>query len=307
MSIIVNSLLGPRDQFNLTKFRANINGLGGPASTSNFIFYIYPPATLTGSIQGSNNGSSILDQANRIISSVVPDSRDYSDKVLKEIPKDFPFLVSDVNIPGRNIDTEIDYTRPGPGYTMPTGKTNDELTIEMYVRSGLLERYFFELWQNQIYNSGNPLESISGSNATLDKTIKDQLNSLSNKIGLGELNRGTFKKNAAYAAAENKFRIGWYSEIISNAELVYFDPDGETRFKVIFSDVYPKQVSGIPLTWDSTSSVMKLSVTFAYRDFKMQTVQAQDVKKAAYFAKSISEGNLKSVASTLFNTLTTNS
>lgn len=68
--------------------------------------------------------------------------------------KDVAFMVKSVNIPGMSYSTTESRFRQSDGVQhVITGKTLDPVTVRFYLSTNHAERYFFEMWANQIYDS----------------------------------------------------------------------------------------------------------------------------------------------------------
>lgn len=300
MSLIIKSLLGQRDQFNVSKFRAQLNSFGGPASNSSFFVRINTPRSLlTGNYV--NAALDILSEGAKFFDRRVPLTFDYQEKAVREIPRDLQFLAHSAPIPGKTIQTIEENSRYIAGSTkMPTSLLFDDLTISFYARSGMLERIFFELWQQSIITS---LEGKSGEDKKnimddVRKTINDEFSSLI-ASAFGKDGKAETAPKKTQAAIRNN-TVGYYGDYITEIELLYFNPDGEKTFKVKFFECYPTLVTPVQLDWASQNEVIKLNVNFSYRNYEMEAIQPGDVKRAAYFAKGLGEGNLRQAASSIF-------
>lgn len=302
MSIIIKTLLGGREQYNPEKFRSQLNALGGPASPSSFYVNVGTPRSL---LSGNflNASLAVISKGLNFFNRRTPLALNYEEKITKEVPRDLQFLAHSAVIPGKTIQT-LETSQGYNPYTtkMPTGVLMDELTVNFYVRGGLLERMFFELWQQSIIKTfnaepnDNKTRNLSEllSNA-FNEQFTDDINQIGKDLGL---KNNLLNEKDVQEITNNS--VGYYGDYISDIELYYFDSNGEKTFKVTFLECYPTLITPIQLDWASQNEVIKLSVNFAYKLYKMEPIQPGDVKRAAYFAKGLSEGNLKQAAQSIF-------
>lgn len=293
MSLIVKTLLGSRDQYNTQKFRSQLTAFGGPASPSSFYVKVGTPNTLlTGNYL--NAALSLISKGLNFFNRRTPLALNYEEKITKEIPRDLQFLAHSATIPGKTIQT-LETSQEYKAYTtkMPTSVIMDELTISFYVRAGLLERMFFELWQQSIIKTfdANPTESKRTLSNLLSDAISDGIQQLTNREDL--LDQKTIQE-----LTNNT--VGYYNDYISDIEVFYFNPDGENTFKVKFKECYPTLITPIQLDWASQNEVIKLNVNFAYKVYEMEPIEPGDTKRAAYFARGLDNGNLQQAAQSIF-------
>lgn len=297
MSLVVKSLLGGREQYNTQKFRSQLTAFGGPASPSSFYVNVGTPNSL---LSGNyvNAALSVISSGLNFFNRRTPLALNYEEKVTREIPRDLQFLAHSATIPGKTIQT-LESSQDYKPYTvkLPTSVLMDELTISFYVRAGMLERMFFELWQQSIIATYDVPKSEKSKN--LSNFISDALSGAINDLGTKEKLFGDKKFNEEIKSLTNS-SVGYYHDYISNIEVFYFNPDGEKTFKVLYKECYPTLITPIQLDWASQNEVIKMNVNFAYKLYEMEPIQPGDTKRAAYFAKGLGEGNLHQAASSIF-------
>lgn len=296
MSRLIKAALIGRSQFNVEKFRSQLSALGGPAGAANFYVRIFSPKSLL-SVDNASRLLYATDKVAKAFGKRLPLSTDYQERAKTEIPRDFEFLASQASIPGKTIATQDITQNYGPLRKIPYDVLYEDFSVTMYVRSAMMERMFFEHWMQSIYAHYDI--GAGGQDGAFSDLLNSASGSVLNALGLASGDRQTAK-----ALKENT--ISWYEDIISNLEVFYFDPDGEERFKVSFKEAFPTSVAAIPLDWATKDDIVQMTVTFAYKYYEMEVVPPTELKRIAYFTKSLADGrtSLSDIGSNLTAGLT---
>lgn len=89
------------------------------------------------------------------------------------------------------------------------------------------------------------------------------------------------------------FNVAYYDDIVSEAQIISYDEEGNSTYLQTFEEIYPVSVGGIEYDWNEKNEIIEFSVTFAYRIMRNEKI-----------AKSFSiKSNLSSTISTGINTL----
>ena len=138
-------------------------------------------------------------------------------------------------IPGRTMST-AEYRTYGPIRKIPYGSTYTDTTIGIICSRDLSEKVYFEKWQNKIHNN------------------------------IPELPPGSTAGAILYGRAGH-YNLGFYDDYKSTVVLVTFDEMQNKTSEHTFQEAYPIGIAPIGLSWGA-DEIMKLNITFAYRDYK---------------------------------------
>ena len=193
--------------FNVADFRAKLSEFGGLAKANKFVVLITSPRCMD----------------------VVPDS-------LTIQPGDsaqFMFLCDTVNLPGKNLTT-IDYMPQGFGAVskIPVGIVHDPLTATFYMDSKHKVMKFFQLWMQEIVNTGSSFDGPLAS-------YKDRTDH------------------------EMSYKDNYATQII----ITFFSDDGNSSLEYHVKDAYPVQIGAVQLGWEQNDTIAKLPIEFSYSTY----------------------------------------
>jgi hypothetical protein len=154
------------------------------------------------------------------------------------------FLCNQTVIPGRHFSTN-EYTTHGPIQRMPYQSIYDQLEVSIFCRSDLLERKFFDHWQNRIQS---------------DKDYKwNYFKSYVQDLELWYFTRSIPAFHGPMPPMD------------PNAPVTDQESQSMISHKVKFIDAYPLQVQPLALDWGNKDAILNLPVTFSYT--KWQTLE----------------------------------
>ena len=119
-------------------------------------------------------------------------------------------------------------------------------------------------------------------------------------IGFNVLSGGTYVEHELFSswidniAGHDKldndplFNVAYYDDIITEAELVMYNEDGEPSYICYLNEVYPRQVGGITLDWDSKNQISQFSVVLNFRVMKTEKI-ALSLKTNSFIGKTLSK------------------
>jgi len=236
---------GSGTTFSPTHFRNSFhNGIGRP---SLFIFRIkrYPNIykspdlsvqTILPNILPSDLGIGI--PTNTLINS----AQTLYDSVTSSGLSELQFRVDKFGLPDKNVGT---YTTKiyGPSSDFPREIENSSMNINVLCGGDYYEHDFFQTW----------IDSILTYSGTRPKSTPEKLiSTVLDRIGL------TSTKSTPYD-------IAYYDDIITDAELVVYNEDGDASYVITFEDVYPKVVGGISFDWNAKNEISTFNVVLHYR------------------------------------------
>ena len=193
--------------FNVGDFKAKISEFGGLAKVNKFAVLITPPRW-TGEV---SDGLTITpgSQAN------------------------LRFLCDTTILPGKNLNT-IDYMPQGFGaiHKTPIGITQDALTLTFLMDGNHLVMKFFQLWMQEIINTGSSFD--------------------------GEL--ASYKDRTDH-------EISYKSNYTTTLIITFFSDDGGSQLEYHFKDAYPVQIGSVSLGWEQNDTIAKLPIEFTYSTY----------------------------------------
>jgi hypothetical protein len=143
------------------------------------------------------------------------------------------YRADSANLPGRTVmTTEHKFTNYGPINKVPYGQIYGDVTITFLLSEDLREKDYFETWQSKIIDTGSN-------------------------------NWRTFGRS--------KFNVEYFDNYASNVDIRQYGSNGGLRTIHTLREAYPIMISDIAMAW-GTEEPAKLSVTFAYRNYKFVQV-----------------------------------
>ena len=117
----------------------------------------------------------------------------------------------------------------GPSVEFPKEIENSSMTINILCSGSYFEHEFFHTWA----------DSITGYHGKM--------------------------QNSTSTSKNYGFDVAYYEDLISEAELLVYNEDGNPSYLVRFDDIYPKSVGGIEFDWNAKNEISEFSVTLNYR------------------------------------------
>lgn len=193
--------------FNVSQFKSKLSEVGGLAKTNKFMVLITPPQW-TGDVNDSLQ--------------VTPGAQ-----------ANLRFLCDTTNLPGKNLNT-IDYMPQGFGavHKIPVGIVHDPLTLTFLMDSNHHVMKFFQLWMQEIINTGSSFD--------------------------GEL--ASYKDRTDH-------EISYKSNYSTGLIITFFSDDGTSQLEYHLKDAYPVQIGSVQLGWEQNDSIAKLPVEFTYSTY----------------------------------------
>jgi hypothetical protein len=140
-------------------------------------------------------------------------------------------------IPGRSLMTaEHKFSNYGPMNKVPYGgQTYTDTTISFIMSEDMREKEYFEIWQNRIVNTG------------------------AFEVGStqGDL----------YGYVQSKFNPHYFDDYLGTVIIRQYGSAGSLNSIYTLNEAYPIMIAPISMSW-GTEDLAKLSVTFAYRNYK---------------------------------------
>lgn len=146
--------------------------------------------------------------------------------------------VDTVELPGRSLMTaEHKFSNYGPLNKVPYGgQTYGDTTLSIILSEDMREKEYFEIWQNRIVNTG-AFETGSGQQDFVGGYI------------------------------QSKFNTRYFDNYFGSVTIRQYGSAGELRSIYTLNEAYPIIINPISMNWGS-DEIAKLSVTFAYRNYR---------------------------------------
>jgi len=157
-----------------------------------------------------------------------------------ESSRSINILCESISFPGKQIES-MDYSMYRNNYKVPTGYMNDELNVVFRITDDFFVKKVFDEWQSGIIDKTTYKARYIDEYAT-QFTFKHD-----NKAGIVKGQPTTFDPTRNLA---------------ETAKNIYDKRD----YEINITDCYPVTVGAIEKSNESTDEIMKLQVTFAYRD-----------------------------------------
>lgn len=226
------------------------DGIGRP---SLFTFRIkrYPKIWFTRQSESGLTGliSSVLpDSVSSLASTAMNSLETAHNTVTGRGLADLQFRVGKFNLPSKQLETYTTKTY-GPASEFPREIENGVFNMSVFCSGSYFEHEFFSTWIDSMLSYENKKNA-----STLD-LISSALNKL--------INNGTSVRDYGYDVA-------YYDDVVSDAELVVYDENGNPSYVITFEDIYPKNVGGIEFDWNAKNEVSEFGVTMNYRTMKAE-------------------------------------
>lgn len=253
--------------FNVADFKAEI-AKHGLARTNKFMVQVNPPKAL-------NSASDSLFQRNPnsgVMETTVDANAD---------ARMMQMLCDTATLPGKSLDV-IEYKPQGFGKIskMPTGNvTFDPLNLTFMMDSRHRVKYFYELWLQEIVNTGS---DTKGENASYKNRTSYEMNYKDNYAT---------QINLSFFADDTDESINEFGERAAPGN----------AFKNVltyqFYDCYPIQIGGVAVGWEQNDQIARLPVEFTYSSYDVFQEKVQyevaDSRGISFFQEI---GRLGSVA-----------
>lgn len=174
--------------------------------------------------------------------------------------------IDTVELPGRSLMTaEHKFSNYGPLNKVPYGgQTYSDLTMTMILSEDMREKEYFEIWQNSIVNTG-AFETGSG------------------------------QQDFYGGYVQSKFNPRYFDEYLGTVVIRQYGSAGDLRSIYTLNEAYPIIINPITMSW-ATDEIAKLSVTFAYRNYRC-VFQKQDQPGLGFgFSLGIGPGGISGSA-----------
>jgi hypothetical protein len=143
------------------------------------------------------------------------------------------YRADSANLPGRTVmTTEHKFTNYGPINKVPYGQIYGDVTITFLLSEDLREKDYFETWQSKMIDTGSN-------------------------------NWRTFGRS--------KFNVEYFDNYSGSVDIRQYGSNGGLRTIHTLREAYPIMIGDIAMAW-GTDEPAKLSVTFAYRNYKFVQV-----------------------------------
>lgn len=247
MTTTSNFFLDTGQSFNPTSFRHSFhNGIGRPALFA-FRLKRYPkiytaPLLSVGSVLGAILPKDLgigIPTANLLTA-----GQTLYDSVTASGLTELQFRIDKLTIPDKNLGT---YSTKiyGPASDFPRDIENSSITINVLCGGDYYEHDFFQTWIDSImtYSGSKPNSSSSQLVSKLLEVVNIHTNDSFN----------------------NPYDVAYYDDIVTEAEIVMYDEEGNATYVLSFEDIFPKLVGGISLDWNAKNEISSFSVTLHYR------------------------------------------
>lgn len=167
--------------------------------------------------------------------------------------RDMMYRADAAELPGRTMTT-VDGYKPsnyGPMTKIAYGQLYADITVTFLLSEDLREKEYFEIWQNSMVNTG-AFEESGG--------------------------------RAGYA--NSKFNPNYYDNYVGSMVIRQYGSGGELRTIHTFNEVMPTIMQPIQMNWND-DGMAKLTVTFAYRNYKVAFNKSQQPRFGSKFGFSI--------------------
>jgi len=129
----------------------------------------------------------------------------------------------------------------GPVFYHPVQSAYDKITLTFLCSDDMREKRMFDTWLNYISPSGDTVVA-----------------------GLGDI----FTPGVL-------FDFEYYDNYVTTIDIKQKDLTNNDAYTARLYEAYPIAINPMPLSWDSVNVVNKLSVSFAYKYFREQTIYTQ--------------------------------
>jgi hypothetical protein len=167
--------------------------------------------------------------------------------------RDMMYRADAAELPGRTITT-VDGYKPGnigPITKIAYGQMYGDTTVTFLLSEDMREKEYFELWQNLMVTTG-AFEEQGG--------------------------------RSGYA--NSNFKPNYYDNYVGSMVIRQYGSGGELRTIHTFNEVMPTIIQPIQMNWNE-DSLARLTVTFAYRNYKVAFNKSQQPRFGSKFGFSI--------------------
>jgi hypothetical protein len=167
-------------------------------------------------------------------------------------------------IPGRTLSTtETRFGNVGPVAKVAYGQIYTDVTLSFILSEDLREKEFFERWHGSVMDTG------------------------------------AFEKRRYAVQSNSKFNINYYRDYVGTIVIRQYGSAGDLRSIHTLNEAYPIILGALPLNW-SEESIMRLSVTFAYRNYGTVFYRQDQPGLGAGFAFRLDKTGLAASARSAF-------
>jgi hypothetical protein len=173
------------------------------------------------------------------------------------LERDMMYRAEAAEIPGRTaITTEYKFGNYGPLSKIVYNQLYADMTITFMVSEDLREKEYFEIWQEKMIDTGAFEEAQTGTNRP-----------------------------------NSKFNVKYFDDYAGTITLRQYGSAGDLRSIHIFNEAYPIIMQPITVGWND-DGIMKLNVTFAYRNYKVTFRKQEQPRLGIGFGISIGPGGV---------------
>lgn len=166
--------------------------------------------------------------------------------------RDMMYRADAAELPGRTITT-VDGYKPGnygPVTKIAYGQLYADATITFLLSEDMREKEYFEIWQNYMVNTG------------------------------------AFDESGTGRFSMSKFNPNYYDNYVGSMIVRQYGGGGELRTIHTFNEVMPTIIQPIQMNWND-DGMARLTVTFAYRNYKVAFNKSQQPRFGSKFGFSI--------------------
>jgi hypothetical protein len=233
--------------FSPTNFRNSFhNGIGRP---SLFVFRIkrYPKIYTSPSFSGPNLLRTTIPNALGVSpfqKDLIQEGQSLYDSVTSSGLSELQFRIDKFTLPDKSLGVYTTKTY-GPSSDFPRDIENGSMSMSVLCGGDYYEHDFFQTWIDSAL-------TYSGTKPPTDpqKLVSTVLSTLGLPGNTSNL---------------TKFDVAYYDDIITDAELVVYDEEGNATYIITFEDVYPKVVGGIGFDWNAKNEISTFNLTLHYR------------------------------------------
>lgn len=181
--------------------------------------------------------------------------------------KSLAFRCNSAEIPGRTLTTtETKFGNYGPIAKVAYGQVYTDVTLTFILSEDLREKQFFENWHQ------------------------------------GVMDTGAFEQRKFNALSFAKFNANYYRDYIGVVEIRQYGEGGDLRSIHTLNEAYPIILGGLPMNW-SDEEVIKMPVTFSYRNYRVLYKTADQPGLGAGFALRLDKTGLAASARGAFGNI----
>lgn len=177
--------------------------------------------------------------------------------------REMAFRIEAVDLPGRNLlFTDHKFGNIGPINKIPNGgQTYSDVTMSIICSEDLREKEYFEWWHEQMVNTGayegTPYTALDGT-VSAARTEQERM--------LAEQEAEFF--DSPTSSVLSPWYVKYFTNYVGSVEIRQYGLGGDLRSVHTLREAYPIFISPISMTWGS-EDVVRLQVTFAYRNYKV--------------------------------------